>query len=350
MAMQTEKEERLYVGQFTIHTLPKSHTDVSPDSNGLPRKPPQSAPFSKTFNFRISHVVHNTHAEQKRGICATQGRACFIAKPKGKSKSCGKLCRMNYKDNEWNEEALVNPGTRPLPGNYVWFSMKPTLPKDEGFKEAHYPVSYVNNATFYGPWDFTFEYKMLIEAYSKKIPDDAHVILKNGGTLVYQREVCYVVIITHSKDQAHDNETYPTIKKGETTDGVLEFSADYNDPPTFHPKCVPPPPKINYSDQEQKRWIGYDWRYLQHYDQVAFAVHCDWEGNCFEIDLPKGQPHCFFSDHSNDEETYRQFHPICLSRANSSHSPYCYDNEFKMWKKEQEENEAAEVSTKRRKQ
>ena len=219
MAMQTEKEERLYVGQFTIHNFPKSHTDVSPDSNGLPRQPPQSAPFSKTFNFRISHVVHNTHAEQKRGICATQGRACFIAKPKGKSKSCGKLCRMNYKDNEWNEEALVNPGTRPLPGNYVWFSMKPTLPKDEGFKKAHYPVSYVNNTTFYGPWDFTFEYKMLIEAYSKKIPDDAHVILKNGGTLVYQREVCYVVIITHSKDQAHDNETYPTIKKGETTDG-----------------------------------------------------------------------------------------------------------------------------------
>ena len=351
MASNTENEERLYVGQFTIDKLPISYTDEDAVHNGLPRRGvPMTAPFPRTFGFKINHIVHSTHSYEKVGICQLkQGnpKACFVAKPKRKSKFCKRSCRLSYNDDQWIEEETI--GTNPLPGNYVWFSMKPTLPEDEEFKKAHYPVSYVQNDTsFYGPWAFTFGYSELIEAYEQHLPDDAHVLLINGGTLIYKREVCYVVIVTHSHDETHDDETFPTIM---TTDEVLELSGDYTCPPTFHPRCVPPPYPCDVKDPEQRRWIGYDWKQLGHYDQVVFAVHCDWDGNSFEIELPDGQPECYFDYNPENILAYSRFHPICHSRGGCDYVerrdseryvpmidikrfvPRCYEIEWQEWKK-----------------
>ena len=79
--------------------------------------------------------------------------------------------------------------------------MKPDLPKDRNFNPDHYPVPYVDGTTFYGPWSFTFEYRQLIRNYRKNIPEGTHVVLRKGGTLMFKREVCYVVIITNSNDK-----------------------------------------------------------------------------------------------------------------------------------------------------
>ena len=354
MANSAQREERLYAGQFTIDNLPRSYTDEDAVCNGLPRYGlinPMSAPFPRTFGFEINRVVHSTHAHEKDEICQLkQGipMACFVAKPKEKSKFCKTFCRLNYEDEQWNEEAYAD--TNPLPGDYVWFSMKPTLPEDEKFNKAHYPVSYVQNDTsFYGPWGLTFGYSDLIVAYEQHIPDNAHVVLINGGTLIYKREVCYVVILTHSHDETHDDETFPTIVTSTITDEVLEIGDNYASPPIFHPRCVPPPYPRDTSDPEQKRWIGYDWKQLIHYDQVAFAVHCDWEGNCLEIELPDGQPECYFDYNPEDILAYSLFHPICHSRGARLYAemresqryvpmsyikrlvPSCYETEWQEW-------------------
>ena len=199
------------------------------------------------------------------------------------------------------------------------FAMKPTLPlAADGFNEADYPVPYVNGTTFYGPWSFTFGYSELIEAYKNQIPVGADVVLKNGGTLRCRNELCYVVIVTHSNDGTH--KVYPTLA---TTD-VLTLGADYTAPPTFHPRCVPPP----YPCKDLPRWKGYDWKQLVHYDQVAFAVHCDWEGNSFDIHLPDSQPKCFFPC---DEDSYYKLHPVCLPLSGGKAN--CYKNECKEWRK-----------------
>ena len=356
-------EEKLYVGQFTTADLPQSYTSEDPDYNGLPRHDypiPKSAPFEHIFGFKITHVVHSTHMMSKKGICGecemekNEKTAMFQANRKKPSKFCRKSYILKLNDEEWIPQPPTNGDKNLLPGNYVWFSMKPDLPKDSNFNPVHYPVPYVDGTTFYGPWSFMFEYRQLIRNYRKNIHEGAHVVLRKGGTLMFKREVCYVVIITNSNDTTHDDETFPLIKEGETADEVLELGNKYTIPPTFHPKCVPPPPKYDPSDREQNRWKGYEWKQLQHYDQVVFAVHCSWKVNSLKMDLPDGQPKCFFSDPQyspHDKEAYCQFHPVCLSQGNIARGiPECYNKEFELWKKEQEaENMVAECPPKRRK-
>ena len=321
--------ETLYVGTFTNDNVPITHTEQGPEENRLPAKDgrrPNNAPFPRAFNFTISHLAHSTHAEEKNGICSIPGRASFIAKPKGRSRACGQAVKLKYEAGEWKQI----PGENLYPGQYVWFAMKPTLPQAaDGFNEADYPVPYVNGTTFYGPWSFTFGYSELIKAYKAQIPEGADVVLKNGGTLRYRKELCYVVIVTYSRDGTHA--AYPTLA---TTD-VLKLGDDYTAPLTFHPRCVPPP----YPAPPQ--WRDYDLNQLGHYDHVAFAVHCDWDGNHFEIVLPAGQPYCFFSDHDT-KDAYYKHHPICLPmgtdrQPNGQYYPKCYGTERRLWIAEQAE-------------
>ena len=270
--------EKLYVGMFKNDDVPRSYTAKGPAENGLPTMngiptlfQAQHAPFPRTFDFEISHLTHSTHAKQKKEICSVQEKACFIAKPKVKSQACDQAFKLQYVAEQWQEESIGH-GVKLYPGQYVWFSMKPTLPQvDDRFNEADYPVPYVNGTTFYGPWSFTFGYSELIKAYKTHICKAADVVLKNGGTLRYKKELCYVVIVTHSRDETHA--VYPTLANSD----VLTLGDDYTAPLTFHPWCVPPrfpaPP----------RWQGYDENQLGHYDHVAFAVHCDWDGNSFEM-------------------------------------------------------------------
>ena len=361
--------ETFYVGKFTgelvtvtgkdqieVYKVPITHTDKFP--NDLPRykaSNPSRAPFKKLFEFPITDVVHSTHIEEKRAICQEQdGNARFKANQKlAKSTSC----KLYYAEEQWNEQP-IEEGDELLPGKYVWFSMNPSLPDDPEFKHEDYNVCYVKADSIYqyGPWSFTFDYSQLISAYKEHIenhsdPDkrDASVVLRNGGTLMYQREICYVVIVTYSKDTLHDDD-YPIIQQYQDILPILGF----------RPRYIPPP-------SELQKWHGYDWDQLTHYDAIAFAVNCDWEGECyakeepreemesgkvlikksapiFKIPLPPGEPHCYFEDCEDDAETsYDKFHHFCLKyacnipqnswrrRRHSLGVPSCYSNEHTQW-------------------
>ena len=337
--------ETLYVGKFTVHKVPITHTDKFP--NDLPKynpNKPSQAPFQKLFEFPITAVVHNTHTKEKRAICQKQdGNARFKANPKlARSKSR----KLYYAKDRWNEEP-IEKGEELIPGKYVWFSMKPTLPKDPEFDKEDYNVCYVNGTSFYGPWTFTFDYSQLIRAYKEHIENhsdpnkrDAAVVLRNGGTLMYQKEICYVVIVTHSKDTMHDNLHYPILQQ---YDDML--TTPYC---VFHPRCLPPPfvPKCSRPPQN---WAGYDFQKLGHYDQIAFAINCDWKDEVticskanpveeltpvFKIPLPPGEPHCYFEDCEDDtEKAYCDFHPICHRDGNNqaNRAPSCYSDEHTQW-------------------
>lgn len=93
---------------------------------------------------------------------------------------------------------------RVLPGSYVWFGVA-TL-KDE--------VDLVDGQTFlenwtrhdvYGTHSFVIDIRTLLINYKDQIARGEDVILCCGGTLLYHREVCYVVIVTHVGDKDHDD-------------------------------------------------------------------------------------------------------------------------------------------------
>ena len=154
------------MGKFTFGKdgVPITYTDEFP--NDLPKYKtfePSQAPFEKLFEFPITALVHSTHTEEKRSICKEQDRKARF--------------------NAYASQQMS------LPGKYVWFSMKPTLPTDPEFDKEDYNVYYVNGTSFYGPWSFTFDYRKLISAYKEHIknhsdPDkrDATVVLRIGGT------------------------------------------------------------------------------------------------------------------------------------------------------------------------
>ena len=328
--------EIFYLGNFPEKLLPNTYTDQFP--NDLPKYScPSEAPFKKLFEFPITALVHSTHTEEKRSICQKQdGYARFKANPKLPKSTASR--KLQYSNDEWKEYPIIE---ELLPGKYVWFSMKPTLPEDPEFRKADYNVCYVDGTSSYqyGPWSFTFDYRKLITTYKEHIENhsdpkkrDATVVLRNGGTLVYQDEICYVVIVTHSKDGTiYDNEYYP----------ITQQYQDALDVPIteFHPKYIP------------LTRNGYSWDALKHYDHVAFAINCDWEGEydtdkvsgdddvvllekkmapIFKITLPPGEPHCYFEDFKyvpNAGWTLR-FHTICFRYGNTR---ACYSNEHKQW-------------------
>ena len=270
--------EELHVGIFTVGEEYKTYTDKFP--NDLPKygtSNPDKAPFKKLFEFPITALVHNTHTEEKEGICQKRdGKARFKANEKLSRPTTIKM------RNGWD---FIEKGEKLLPSKYVWFSMKPTLPEDREFNKKDYNVPYVNGTTFYGPWSFTFDYSKLISSYKKHIQNhsdpgkrDATVVLRNGGTLKYQREICYVVIVTHSKDTLHKNTRYPIIENEEVLTITKQQHGDMSLPMcVFHPRCTPPP-FVPKGSPPPPNWAGYNWAQLGYYDHVVFAIHCDWEG------------------------------------------------------------------------
>ena len=271
--------EELHVGIFTVGEKYKTYTDKFP--NDLPKygtSNPDEAPFKKLFEFPITALVHNTHTKEKVGICQKRdGKALFKAYSKLSRPTAIKM--QNGRD-------IIEKGEKLLPGKYVWFSMKPTLPQDSEFNKKDYNVWYVNGTTFYGPWSFTFDYSKLISSYKEHIQNhsdpgkrDATVVLRNGGTLMYQREICYVVIVTHSEDTMHKNATrYPIIENEEVLTITTQQHGDMSLPIcVFHPRCIPPP-SVPKGSPPPPNWAGYDWDQLEYYDHVVFAIHCDWEG------------------------------------------------------------------------
>ena len=231
--------------------------------------------------------------------------------------------------------------------------MKPTLPEDPEFHKKDYNVCYVDGTSFYGPWSFTFDYRKLISTYKEHIanhsdPDkrDAEIILRCGGTLVYKREICYVVIVTHSKDGTNDQE-YPVITLNGLDTDIVQLGDAYDVPPTFHPKYVPVKKK------------KYDFNALNNYDHLAYAVNCDWNGEIqldplnaphllkatkpiLKITLPSREPHHKYEDNTQFPvlDVYKTFHPICCQYGTTcDYTPMCYEGEKEAWNNERKENE-----------
>ena len=106
------------------------------------------------------------------------------------------------------------------------------MPEDNEFNKKNYNVRYVNGTTFYGPWSFTFDYSQLISTGKR----GATVVLRNGGTLRYKNKICYVVIVTHSKDTLHKNTRYPIIENEEVLTITTQQHGDMS--LVFHPRCT----------------------------------------------------------------------------------------------------------------
>ena len=60
----------------------------------------------------------------------------------------------------------------------------------------------------YGNQSFVCDLQKLLLAYESQIAKGRQVVLRCGGTLLYQEEICYVTIVTFNNDECHDDLPY----------------------------------------------------------------------------------------------------------------------------------------------
>ena len=128
-----------------------------------------------------------------------------------------------------------------LPGSYIWFGQALThdtelfdnLCREEMAnpdKEMANPDEEMANpvaedefqqkwdrSSKYGTQSFVCDLHNLLKAYEGQIPKRSKVVLRCGGTLLYQKEICYVTIVTFKNDGCHD--TLPPVNNPTATDG-----------------------------------------------------------------------------------------------------------------------------------
>ena len=92
-----------------------------------------------------------------------------------------------------------------LPGSYVWFGVPEMSGSPGTLLSEHDFLHYWTQESVYGVHSFVVDMHTLIAAYQQQIATDHQVVFRCGGTLLYTREVCYVVIVTHEGDNVHDN-------------------------------------------------------------------------------------------------------------------------------------------------
>ena len=158
----------------------------------------------------VPTLFHATHYEEMTRICDGE-QAVF----KGNKKQWRQTDNpdkasylVNHTCNGW--EKICPTDDKWLPGNLVWFGTA----RDEG--------------KVYGPCQFEFNYKRVLQAYQASRGDDHMICYRIGGTLVYQKEVSHVVIVCCSSDECY--KTFPLIEEDKTTTRFFTISSNSNLP------------------------------------------------------------------------------------------------------------------------
>ena len=170
-----------------------------------------------------------------------------------------------------------------LPSSYVWFSIAQakgdlshsfagmnihggTLPTLQRKTEADFLKSW-NGKTPYGVHAFLANIKDMLDMYRQQIaPKGCQIVLRCGGTLLYTKEVCYVVIVTYVGDGIHDS--FPPVTSPNSDDNrefprfnwspLLDDSGCYTGTKDGYPTFTPHHMKLYPFDN---------------WDHVAFAIH-----------------------------------------------------------------------------
>ena len=146
---------------------------------------------------------------------------------------------------------------RVLPGAYVWFGVA-TLKGTRSVSDVETLLENWNRDDVYGTHSFVIDIQTLLTNYRDQIARGREVILRCGGTLLYNKEVCYVVIVTYKGDKEHDGlPTVMSISKDSPCnwETLLDETGCFtkNGYPSFTPQHV--------KDKDHKYW-----------DHVVFAV------------------------------------------------------------------------------
>ena len=143
-----------------------------------------------------------------------------------------------------------------LPGTYVWFGV------------AHVENERLDDraTSIYGMWSYVVSLPSLLQRYMERfgVP-----VFRCGGTLHYQQEICYVVLITTEDDILHGDETYPRLTaESSGPSHVLDCSKFLDS--NGHPINLA---KFHCRKQNKEKIKAPIFRPAHEQDHVVFAIH-----------------------------------------------------------------------------
>ena len=119
----------------------------------------------------------------------------------------------------------------------------------------------------YGNNAFTIGFRELLLSYKRSrtdIPEVRHIYLREGGTLRYKYEICYVVIVCLQQDHSLDD--FDTIDRQDIIDhnGLVQRGkvVDYRQTPEFKAKYI----------ISSMKYQGFTWEHFS-WEQVVFALY-----------------------------------------------------------------------------
>lgn len=168
-------------------------------------------------------------------------------------------CKKDIADGTTCDGSKCQQVERLLPGAYIWFGHA-ALTHDisaydlysESNEKMNMPAEPLTEDDFMQKWDkhsqygsqsFVGDLHNLLTGYEHQIPRGRKVVLRCGGTLLYQQEICYVIIVTFDNDGCHD--TLPPVNNphvaGQQCDwsGILDDNGRYRHVYDRYPLFVP---------------------------------------------------------------------------------------------------------------
>ena len=230
MIWDDEKNEATFQGNPKLASL---HVPLNSDSYFLARVASWrgEGPILQQLRIYDCNECNRLGAHRCSGQCCAVPRNKFMDVGNQYIELARRTCKYGLADATTCYGSRCQRVEKLLPGSYIWFGHA-TLTHDTYWLDTMYDRSDEEMAKpvaedeFQQKWDWSSKYGTqsfvcdlhnLLKAYEGQIPKRSKVVLRCGGTLLYQKEICYVTIVTFKNDGCHD--TLPPVNNPTATDG-----------------------------------------------------------------------------------------------------------------------------------
>ena len=250
----------------------------------------------------INHFTHITHDKEASEIICRDGHFEFKARKKfGKTREWdGRPCGDSFRPSQVSVGYFqITDRDAVFPGYYSWWSvhLKHTpLPHDiqrglDRIKEEQRFTTFVpdylnvNPHSRYGNRSFVCNFEHLLTAYANaRGIGIGNVYIRKGGTLRYELEICYVLIVCTDNDEDRrelaDFDPLQLKSPEFQTNGLIRADGSLENPAaiaTFYPRCI-----IWRAKHISKPKSADPDRYS--YENVAFAFYFPEDGSSMMVD------------------------------------------------------------------
>ena len=210
MIWDEEKKKATFKGNAKLACL---HT--SPNSGYIARVASWRGEGDVLQQLRVYKCARCRGRHNCSGHCCTIPKNTFLDVGNRYLELAYKTCRRNPADENTCNGFNCYRVEKLLPGSYIWFGV--AAPSVNEIPEDVFLRQWWKCQSPYGTHSFVSDLQKILLAYKSQIAKGSQVVLHCGGTLLYQKEVCYVTIVTFENDGCHDD--LPGVDSSNATNG-----------------------------------------------------------------------------------------------------------------------------------